>query len=300
MQKVYLLLRNNRQSGPFTIDELWQQQLKPTDMVWIEGRSTAWAYLSELELLPSVSGEPPAPMAQKRRDDIETKAEEIRKRALSYRFHTPPVVPIQEVMHRVEEEKEQKEEIELIDHRKERYSVAGEVMMTVLIIGLFAGGLYGGRTLFFDQSDVNPHPPVTRINSTDQHQAVRMVEPPAVSSPVAADSVSAEKDTLILSALPKAKPPVVKTTADKLSGKDSLAGVTTEAGDVESIVPPTAEKKVTEDTVMKKDVKTDEKPVAQEEDKDHKKGFLKNLFKKKKKDEEPAVETDKDNNQENN
>jgi len=46
MQKVYLLLRNNRQSGPFTIDELWQQQLRPDDMVWIEGKSTAWAYLN--------------------------------------------------------------------------------------------------------------------------------------------------------------------------------------------------------------------------------------------------------------
>src|ERR1700750_961441 len=54
MDKVYLLLRNNQQTGPFTIGELLQQQLLPTDMLWIEGRSTAWAYLSELELQPSI------------------------------------------------------------------------------------------------------------------------------------------------------------------------------------------------------------------------------------------------------
>src|SRR3954470_19697496 len=55
MDKVYLLLRDNQQTGPFTIGELLQQQLLPTDMLWIEGRSTAWAYLSEMELQPSIN-----------------------------------------------------------------------------------------------------------------------------------------------------------------------------------------------------------------------------------------------------
>ena len=82
MQKVYLLLRNNRQSGPFTIDELWQQQLRPTDMVWIEGQSTAWCYLNELELKPSITlaGKPDTTASP--RDEIERKAEELRRRAL--------------------------------------------------------------------------------------------------------------------------------------------------------------------------------------------------------------------------
>ena len=54
MQRVYLLLRNNQQTGPYTIGELLQQQLRPSDMIWIEGESTAWTYLSELELKPSL------------------------------------------------------------------------------------------------------------------------------------------------------------------------------------------------------------------------------------------------------
>ena len=54
MERVYLLLRNNQQTGPFTIDELLQQQLRPSDMIWMEGKSAAWTYLSELELIPFI------------------------------------------------------------------------------------------------------------------------------------------------------------------------------------------------------------------------------------------------------
>lgn len=51
MQKIYLLLRNNNQLGPFTIEELLDQELLPSDLVWIEGKSLAWSYASELNLL---------------------------------------------------------------------------------------------------------------------------------------------------------------------------------------------------------------------------------------------------------
>lgn len=51
MQKIYLLLRNNNQLGPFTIEELLEQELLPSDLVWIEGKSLAWSYASELNLL---------------------------------------------------------------------------------------------------------------------------------------------------------------------------------------------------------------------------------------------------------
>ena len=105
MEKVYLLLRNNRQIGPLTIGELRQQNLQPSDLIWIEGESSAWCYPSELEALhqnkapysgfrshsvvapapatvvprPVASGKKPAPA-----DEIELQAEALRKRALSY------------------------------------------------------------------------------------------------------------------------------------------------------------------------------------------------------------------------
>lgn len=49
----YLLLRDNKQSGPYTMDELVAKGLKPYDLVWIEGKSAAWRYPSEItELKP--------------------------------------------------------------------------------------------------------------------------------------------------------------------------------------------------------------------------------------------------------
>ncbi|MGZ3897969.1 MAG: hypothetical protein ACXVML_14610 [Flavisolibacter sp.] len=51
MQKVYLLLRNNQQTGPHSLEELLQLGLKPFDLVWVEGKSYGWAYPSEIENL---------------------------------------------------------------------------------------------------------------------------------------------------------------------------------------------------------------------------------------------------------
>ena len=45
---TYLLLRNNQESGPHTLNELLQLGLKPYDLVWVEGKSAAWRYPSEL------------------------------------------------------------------------------------------------------------------------------------------------------------------------------------------------------------------------------------------------------------
>lgn len=59
MQKVYLLLRDNKQSGPYSLDELVQLGLRPFDLVWVEGRSSGWAYPSEINTLkPYVPGAP--------------------------------------------------------------------------------------------------------------------------------------------------------------------------------------------------------------------------------------------------
>ena len=46
--RIYHLLRNNKEQGPFTAEELIQQKLKPYDLIWIDGRSAAWSYPGEL------------------------------------------------------------------------------------------------------------------------------------------------------------------------------------------------------------------------------------------------------------
>lgn len=47
----YLLLRNNSETGPFTLAELTAQTLRPTDLIWITNESTAWKYPTELDTL---------------------------------------------------------------------------------------------------------------------------------------------------------------------------------------------------------------------------------------------------------
>src|SRR6185437_3661728 len=59
---MYLLLRNNKQSGPYSSEELKSMGLKAYDLVWLEGKSAAWRYPCEIEELsacaPAVEEQP--------------------------------------------------------------------------------------------------------------------------------------------------------------------------------------------------------------------------------------------------
>ncbi|HTD93886.1 MAG TPA: hypothetical protein VK644_08750 [Chitinophagaceae bacterium] len=59
---TYRLLRSNKESGPFSLEELVGQGIKPYDLVWVTGRSAAWRYPSEVEELrpyaPAVEDQP--------------------------------------------------------------------------------------------------------------------------------------------------------------------------------------------------------------------------------------------------
>lgn len=59
---TYLLLRDNKQSGPYSTEELLAKGLKAYDLVWLEGKSAAWRYPSELSELkpyaPTVEEQP--------------------------------------------------------------------------------------------------------------------------------------------------------------------------------------------------------------------------------------------------
>jgi hypothetical protein len=58
----YLLLRDNKQTGPYTAQELAAKGLKLYDLVWLEGKSAAWRYPGELDELkafaPGVEEQP--------------------------------------------------------------------------------------------------------------------------------------------------------------------------------------------------------------------------------------------------
>src|ERR1051325_6209743 len=51
--KSYILLRDNRESGPHTLRELKAKHLHPMDLIWVEGESTSWKYPTEIRELKS-------------------------------------------------------------------------------------------------------------------------------------------------------------------------------------------------------------------------------------------------------
>lgn len=59
--KQYLLLSNNQQSGPFSLEELSAKNLRPLDLVWIEGQSLSWEYAGKISELKEFVKEPPKP-----------------------------------------------------------------------------------------------------------------------------------------------------------------------------------------------------------------------------------------------
>jgi hypothetical protein len=50
---LYRLLRDNKESGPYSATDLQSMGLKPYDLIWQEGKSAAWRYPGELDELKS-------------------------------------------------------------------------------------------------------------------------------------------------------------------------------------------------------------------------------------------------------
>ena len=47
----YLLLRDNQQSGPYSLEKLAELGLRSSDLVWVQGESTGWVYAVDIEEL---------------------------------------------------------------------------------------------------------------------------------------------------------------------------------------------------------------------------------------------------------
>jgi hypothetical protein len=47
----YLLLRDDEQSGPFSLEQIKSKSLQPTDLIWVLGVSNGWSYATEVEEL---------------------------------------------------------------------------------------------------------------------------------------------------------------------------------------------------------------------------------------------------------
>ncbi len=54
MYNQYILLRNKKQSGPYNYKDLLQLNIQPFDLIWIQGRSTAWQTADEVSELKNI------------------------------------------------------------------------------------------------------------------------------------------------------------------------------------------------------------------------------------------------------
>lgn len=294
MDRAYLLLRNNQQSGPFTIGELLQQQLMPSDMIWIEGKSTAWTYLSELELIPFIKSAETSnqPASVNTGDEIERKAEELRQRILT----TPPKNYFQNHKPEIETYASSykiDDEIQFVDYRKERRlkknTAFAELLLTCLVVGLFMVGIYKGRAFLGARHKVE-NSVATQLNSGDQHAAKENHEPAHAVVPVI--DTAKKADSLLVLEKVKQKPPkkAVLDSSNTALGQSSNALTVSQEKKEESTIqnPPAVSQeavvKKEEDTPARKETVTSvaETKAVKEPAKEEKKGFLRGLFKKKK------------------
>lgn len=59
---LYRLLRNNKETGPHSQEEMIAMGFKPYDLIWVEGKSAGWRYPSEIpefkEVAPAIEEQP--------------------------------------------------------------------------------------------------------------------------------------------------------------------------------------------------------------------------------------------------
>jgi hypothetical protein len=343
MKKVFLLLRDNTQLGPFTIDELLQQKLSNNDLIWVEGYSLAWSLPSELDLLklsaldtaPVTDAKPftpdsnqtnkvenadnPTPIKNKKKrkwaeEDIEGRAEEIRRRTLEYvsskNTTTTPLITDDEIRSFTKTP-----DIDFVVHKKTR-GVSANFVGAVLVALMLVAGWYGKDKLFIAQnnSDISTQavaPQVIPISSAVQMQPSQN-ESAAFLSEETEDSIMAEEPQAIQNTyVPPASPvekPVIAATVTEVNNKKIEEETKPEKQLVAAseVQKSEVEKKETAVVSSKPDSlkrdssknKVETKPVEEIEETVEKKKTLgkaiKGIFKKKKKDTEDETEKDND------
>jgi len=290
MERVYLLLRNNQQTGPFTIGELLQQQLRPSDMIWVEGKSAAWTYLAELELIPFTKDFEVSEHNQdlKGEDEIERKAEQLRQRVLASAPRTYFPKYVTEIETYASSYKRPEEQIQFVDHRKERNmkrnTVFGEFFLTCIVIGLFMVGIYKGKS-FLGVKEKVQNSVATQLDSGDQHaaQKTKQVSQGAV---LPTDTfLNEQRDTLVaLQKTIQKVPPIRKHVIDSLIQSKPLNTITLNQENKKEDTQTAVQSSIRKDDLSKKELIPVVTEIKNTEPvKEEKKGFLKGLFKKKKK-----------------
>lgn len=212
MQKVYRLLRNNQELGPYTLEELLQKGLQTHDLIWIEGRSAAWAYPYELEALKAYAPAPPRQEAgpspssavqrppatgserhiyvslpdQQRRpaprpsaDLLEARAEAIRQRAQQFQPAAAALPGDALRTHYAQSLDSAEEAYTHWYYNKKTQSKKSHyrgLLLAALTVAVIAGGLFAGQSLL--KSSANSQTPSLRGTGTASTVAVQPTPAP--------------------------------------------------------------------------------------------------------------------------
>ncbi len=175
----YLLLRNNKESGPFTIDEIREMPLKAYDLLWIVGKSAAWRYPGEI---PEIK--PFAPPVPEQKEDNYRRIKSESSNAISKEITPQKVMSsLKSVYVNLPSEKKQvtvpkerfiiewdsSEEKTPVLSNSDLYTkkqsrpvrISGKILWTCTIILLFGAGLLTGfvisdRGKYFSKDEIHP------------------------------------------------------------------------------------------------------------------------------------------------
>ncbi|MDQ3550340.1 MAG: hypothetical protein M3413_02340 [Bacteroidota bacterium] len=344
MKKVFLLLRDNKQLGPFTIDELLQHKLTTDDLIWVEGYSLAWSHPTELDLLKLSVAEttfnsdrkPTLPPdyktlenkknhnensdvlknKKKRKwadEDIEGRAEEIRRRTLEYvsKHHnqaTSPLITDDHIRSYVKNP-----DIDFVVHKRSK-GLSPNFIGAALVALMLLAGWYGKEKLFIAQngSDIvttqAATPMVIPISSAVTMQSSQNESAAFIDEEIN-DSLMVEEpletyNIVTPAPKPKEQPAVASTVDFKDQSIESKVKIEKQpVKEIEIPVKETVTVQTKPDSIKAKPdsstTKTKSKPKEELEEAEDKKKTLgqaiKSIFKKKNKNTDKEEEDENDN-----
>ncbi|HZH95218.1 MAG TPA: hypothetical protein VEY06_05000 [Flavisolibacter sp.] len=205
MQKVYFLLRNNVHMGPYNLSELEQQSWQPNDLIWIEGESTSWSAppgiagpQSQNNKQQNISQKPGAAdngqrkiwVQMPRRESPELERDEVRNHVSAQR-NTPAPSPIRES--RSPNRQKDRDDVELIIHKKSRHTVSLAQLFAILGITVL--------TVLAWKSNFTLTPQQENISYAAKPVIFTAAPPPVkvnnVAAPISDDTFGVAKENLV-------------------------------------------------------------------------------------------------------
>lgn len=318
MLKVYRLLRNNRETGPYTLDELLQTDLKPQDLIWVEGKSCSWAYPYEIDTLKTHVPPPPPKVAKGPAAAAGTQQKQLQEHPVAPKHiyvslpnnpkqqpsGTPPAEQRAELLGQEASYKAPamagNEAAEVLQTTYARSLDEAENAYThwiykqktrkksgtrkyVLTIGLLAAVITGG--LFANQYLRKPDSDIIRpVNTEEQTSAqATSLQKTVLPANTSSDAVF-QADTLLLQKPIAAQPvPQTKEKIEKVNKEADIANQPPATPPPIAAEEPAQQNEPTQPITRVEEKPTNEAPVVEEQEK---KGLFGGLFKKRKKEEE--------------